>query len=675
MKESAQTLLAVAREARHQGRFSDSVAAYDAVLSEEPGSLAARIERAAALSQGQRLDEAAEAIARVLADVPDHPGANMEAGFIARAQGRHDDEFRHFETAAAAAEPARALIQLVQAALTLGRLPRALDAARAAAGHEPGLAAAWIACAQVHRASGDAAAEQDALRHAMQADPGDPAPAMELANAALRAGDARAALGFLNEAESRSPRPPLLDVVRGHAALAAGDMDLALDAFRQGVARNPMVVGATTGLIHGLLRHNDHAGAEAALDQATATFGDHPELCAQRAALLQAQGRLAEARDVLRALHAAATAGRFARWQGWMHVELQIGTSEDQAACIRAAQPATPAEHAAVARAEGQAAEARFDFTEAQRAYRHALGLAAEDAVALDGMARLAALHMRHGEALDWLKRQAMAEAGQRAREDRSRNPSQTTAGQVAIEFRLDREGSAVLRDILPLPPADRVAPLMEAVRVLPESTAMALWLLISLRQAGRLEAVPEGPPAIPPRLLWLRPRDAAAGEAWLARWRALNPGVAVTEMDGRGAAAFMEERFGAAGRLAWRRPPEAEVRSTLVRLAWLATEGGWSVAPGGVAVGALPMRGAGGAGFWAAQEAWGAPGTGLLGAAPGNAVAVRAAGLAVEALARGDMEHPWLRCGPGLVGRAVAGCWGREVGSMRLVGCGIWVG
>jgi tetratricopeptide (TPR) repeat protein len=660
MKRSVQTLLADAREARREGRFTESVAAFDAVLAEEPGNLSARIERAAALSQGRRFDEAAEAIAGVLADLPDHPGAHMEAGFIARGQGRHDDEFRHFETAAAGAtEPARALIQLAHAAIALGRLPRALDAARTATEGAPALAAAWIAYAQARRASGDPAGEQDALHHATQAEPDNPAPVMERANAALRAGDPRGALALLDAAETMSPRPAALDIVRGHAALAAGEMDLALDAFRQGVARNPTVIGATTGLIHGLLRRNDHDSAEAALEQAKASFGDHPDLLAQRGALMWAQGRLAEAREALRTAHAGATAARFDRWQAWMHVELQVGTPEDQAACLGAAQPTTPGERVALARAEGQVAEARYDFTEAQRAYRHVLELAPGDSVALDGLARLAALHMRHDEALDWLRRQAVAEAPQRAREGRSRNPSQTTAGQVAIEFRLDRDGAAALREILPLPPRDRIAPLRAAARALPDSTAVALWLLISLRQAGRLDApVPGGGPGIPPRLLWLRLHEGTAGAGWLARWRALNPGGEVTELDGRAAVAFLEARHGAAGRRAWLRSPEAEVRANLVRLAWLAEGGGWSVAPGGAAAVPLTPFEPDGAGFWAAQEAWGAPGIGLVGAAPGSAVAALSAGLAVEALARGDMEHPWLRCGPGLLARAVAGCW-----------------
>ncbi len=240
-----------------------------------------------------------------------------------------------------------------------------------------------------------------------------------------------------------------------------------------------------------------------------------------------------------------------------MNVELRIGTPEEQAAWPSRGAAAAPAEAGAAARAEGQSAEARYDFASAEAAYGRALAVAGDDAVALDGMARLAALHMRHDEALAWLKRQAAAEAAQRAREGRSRNPSQTTAGQIAIEFRLDREGSAAVREVLSRPPADRIAPLRTAARALPESTAVALWLLISLRQAGLLDAAPPAvAPGIPRRLLWLRVRDARANADWLARWRALNMGLEVTELDRQSALAFLEARYGATGRRAWLRTP-----------------------------------------------------------------------------------------------------------------------
>nr|WP_246514120.1 tetratricopeptide repeat protein [Neoroseomonas soli] len=665
--------LAAARLARREGRFTDAVALFDDVLARDVGSLAARIERAATLSQARRFEEAAAAIAAVLADVPDHAGAQMEAGFIARGQGRHEDELRHFEAAAATgtAEPWRALIQVSQAARTLGRIARALEAAQEATERAPASAPAWMARALAARAVGDIPAEHAALRRAAEADPTNSAPVMELAQAAVRAGDGHEALALLDEAERRSPRPPLLDVARGHAALAAGKEEEALRSFRLGARRNPAAIGAATGLIHCLLRRHAYANATEALARACARFGDAPELVAQRAALLQAQGRLAEALHALRASYMEAPDNRFPQWEAWFHIERQLGTAEDQAACIRAARPATAPEHAAVARAQALAAEAQFEWTKARQAYDRALALVPEDSTALDGLARVAALHLQAEHALAWLRRQATAEAKQRAREKRSLNPSQTTTGQIALEFRLDRDGSAALRDVLPLPPAMRIAPLFDAVRALPQSTALALWLLITLRQAGRLDAPPDvhGLPAIPRRLLLLRPRNSPAGAS--EGWQAMNPGLEVMEMDVRAATEYLADRHGEEGRRAWQRTPEGGVRANLVRLAWLAHGGGWSIAAGGKPVTPLDRIAAPGAGFVASQEAWGAPGETLLGAAPGNTVAARAAELAVSALARGDREHPWLRCGPGLLARAVAATLAatpKEIARLRLV-------
>ncbi len=658
MTDSTSDLLALAREARLQGRFDEAVATFETILASEPGNLAARIGRAAALSQGQRLDEAAAAIGAVLADQPDHPDAHFEAGFIARAQRRHEDELRHFELCAATAErPAPALIQLSEAARLLGRLPLATEAARRATEHDPTIAAAWIAQAQAARAAGDTEAEQVALRHAAALDPGHGAPLLELAQAALDAGDGRAALALVEEAAARPSHPPELELLRGHALLALGEEERALEAFRRAVAANPTMLGAATGLIHCLLRRRDYAAAGEAIAQARQRFGLPADLAAQWAAQLHGLGRLVEARDALRSAYEAAPAGRFGRWEAWFDVELQIGSDESREACLRAARPATDAEGLAVLRAGAQAAEAAYDWTTARDAYGRVVAVAPDDGMALDALARIEALHLNHEEALAWLRRQAEAEAELRMCEQRSRNPSQTTTGQVALEFRLDQAGSARLRPLLALPPEARIDPLLEAARALPDSTAVALWLLISLRQAGQWPEPPPAtdPPAIPDRLLWLQLRDAAMDAARMESWQALNPGIELVRMDARAGLAYLTERHGEKGRQAWLRTPESAVRMDLLRLSWLADGGGWSVAPGMQAAAPLARLGGGGAGFVAGQEGWGAPGDGLLGAAIGDPVAAQAAGLVLSAISRGDMDHPWLRSGPGLLSRAVA--------------------
>ena len=667
MTDSISALLAEAREARLQGRFDEAVTTFETALARDPGNLAARIGRAAALSQGQRLDEAAAAIDGVLADCPDDPDAHFEAGFIARAQRRHEDELRHFDRAAAkAAHPIPALLQLVEAAYLAGRPSLALDAARRATGHGPDVAAAWIAEARAAQVVGDAETRLAALRRAAALDPGNPAPLLELAQAALDAGDGAAALALIEAAAALPSHPPELELLRGHALLALGQEERATDAFRLAVAANPAAFGAAAGLIHCLLHRRDYVAAEQAIAQARERFGLPPDLATQWAAQLHGQGRLVEARDALRGAYEAAPEGRFGHWETWFDFELQIGSDDSRAACLRAARPVTNAEAVAVLRAEAQAAEAVYDWAAARDAFGRVVAVAPDDGIALDALARIEALHLNHEEALGWLRRQADAE--RRADEQRPRNPSQTTTGQVALEFRLDQAGSDRLRPILSLPPEERIGPLLEAARALPDSTAIALWLLISLRQAGRFERPPPATVdrrAIPSRLLWLPLQDATADAARMESWQALNPGIEVVRMDGRAGLAYLTERHGAEGRTAWLRTPEAEVRMDLLRLTWLAEGGGWSVAPGMQAAAPLARLGAGATGFVAAQERWGAPGNALLGAAIGDPVAAGAAALMLAAISRGDMDHPWLRSGPGLLARAIASTvcrrWGRQ--------------
>ncbi|MFN6954613.1 MAG: hypothetical protein ACK4PG_07440 [Acetobacteraceae bacterium] len=235
----------------------------------------------------------------------------------------------------------------------------------------------------------------------------------------------------------------------------------------------------------------------------------------------------------------------------------------------------------------------------------------------------------------------------------RAHVPSQTLTGQVALEFRLDRAGTHGIAPLLALPPEERLDPLARLVSAAPGSTAAALWLLLSLRQAGRLDAPPPGESPIPPRLLWTGPRGS---EALRAAWAAAEPGLAVTEFaTPREAAAFLAARHGEAGAAAWRRADDDEVRADLLRICWLAEGGGWAPAGDALPVAPLSSLCAGGAGFVAGQGPWGAPVRTLVGAAPGNPVIARAAADLVAALARGDREIPWLRCGPGFLARALA--------------------
>jgi len=223
--------------------------------------------------------------------------------------------------------------------------------------------------------------------------------------------------------------------------------------------------------------------------------------------------------------------------------------------------------------------------------------------------------------------------------------------GQLAVEFRLLGPALARLREIAALPPAARIEPLIAEIGEAPDSTAPALLLLLALRQAGLLAA---GEGAIPPRMMAVEAAGIAA-RLPLAAWQAVQPELAThpfTQQDGQ---RFLAERYGAAAERIARRSLSPEAREMLLRLGWLAAEGGWSVTVGTWP--RAPVSTLAGAGFLAGQGSWEAPRIELIGAAPGEPVVQRAFDLLLEALDRGDQEHPWLLAGPGLLARAIAQC------------------
>ncbi|CAH0180299.1 tetratricopeptide repeat protein [Roseomonas sp. CECT 9278] len=657
MSQSLDDIMAAARDARRERRFDDALGLFEQAMAMAPGRLQPQLEHTGTLTQSGRIDAAIAAVTAILEAAPTNHSAHMEAGWAKAAKGQHAAALAHFETAAPhLRDPLRALVAISQQARLAGNLARAIEAARSATERDPGFAPAWMALAQAAAAAGDRRTEGAALRSAADHDPGNAAPLLALTQAALAAQDHAAAQRLLDEAQARDPQARGIAVLRGYLLLATDTPEAAAESFRHAIATDPASMSAVTGLVQCQLRLHQVAEAAATLDAAEARFGRHVDLLGACAAVLRAQARPDAARDLLRGSLVAEDPGRFGRWEAWCRLELQFGTPAERAVALDAAAPATPAQQATLHRLSALSAESDYNAAAAEAAHGALLGLLPEDSGALDGLARIAAMRMDHDGARAWLARQARAEAPLRASQGRSRNPSQTETGQIALEFRLDRVGSAALRDILPLPPAARILPLLMLVREQPDSTAAALALLIALRQSGALDASPPpGPDAIPARLLWLRPRGPAPCEAAADTWQAANPGLERVELDLIGGAALVEAQFGALGRQAWRRAAPGVVRADLARLCWLAAVGGWSVPPGARALAPLGTTEGAGAGFFATLGAWGAPDTTLLGAVAGQAVVVRAASLVVTALARGDEEHPWLLSGPGLLARATA--------------------
>jgi len=83
------------------GEPEEALAALDAALKLQPSSLEAKLERACALYELCRFDEAEGAFRAVLKQGPDEPWAHHHLGLIAERRGRGDEAVRHFAEARA----------------------------------------------------------------------------------------------------------------------------------------------------------------------------------------------------------------------------------------------------------------------------------------------------------------------------------------------------------------------------------------------------------------------------------------------------------------------------------------------------------------------------------------------------------------------------------------------
>jgi mannosyltransferase OCH1-like enzyme len=179
---------------------------------------------------------------------------------------------------------------------------------------------------------------------------------------------------------------------------------------------------------------------------------------------------------------------------------------------------------------------------------------------------------------------------------------------------------------------------------------------MVALRQSGGFAFRPDpAPPPIPPRVAQYWDAAAVPGDlaAMMASWQA--PGVSHTLFDDATATAWVRATQPEAVQWAWRRSHGPTHRADLLRLAVLATEGGWWADADDRLFGSLAALAPPGAALVLYQEDLGSIGNNLIGAVPGHPVVVAALDLAVEAINRGDADMVWLQTGPGLLTRVVA--------------------
>jgi tetratricopeptide (TPR) repeat protein len=491
-----------------------------------------------------------------------------------------------------------------------GRLMAALDAFARAAALDTTRAAPWLECAGILRLLGRVAEADGALRCALAIDPTQ--------HAALRS------------------RAELLEL--------QGRIDLALDLGRAAAALAPTDASNLVLVSRCLALLGRPAEAEAALEP----VATQPAAALWRAELAGRAGDWARAVAVLD--EAIAAAPRDSALPG---ARARAAWLAGQAAPLVPPPHLQAAERAAFLVLQGDAAG--FELAAARASFRAARRLDPDNAGAAEGDARIALLQLDIPGTREALATLSRLRAAERTALGLVPRPSQTQVGQLLDEFILDADCVADLREAGTMEVQPRAARLREIAGAYPEVTAPAVLLIIAMRQAGYFTARIRAGGGIPKTVgqYWdaggtLPPDLAALQASWQAEgWRHVC-------LDAGAARYFLKQHHPPAVQQAFLAAATPEQRADLVRLAWLAVEGGiWADIDDRCLVG--PEALIRGVGMLLSQDGFGTLANNVMVVPPAHPLIALALGLATRSLLRGDADMMWLATGPGLLTRAFA--------------------
>lgn len=260
---------------------------------------------------------------------------------------------------------------------------------------------ARLALGLILAAKGDPAAKEQ-LQAATQLEPNPPNPAAKAqADRALarllRRSDPEAARDALVAALKISPETPDDAVLTAQIAEAAGNSSVAEEAWRRVLASQPDSVQAASGLAHALIAQQRYTDAQPVVETALQHNPKDPTLNAQLAAILNAEGKQADALAVLEKLHDLEPKSR-AVTQMVADAEAQAGHLDKAGVYYEELLAATPNDPDLLD-AQGQILIRQKQYSQAIATFRKVIATRPEDVDAWSGIAFAASeLHDYHEE-------------------------------------------------------------------------------------------------------------------------------------------------------------------------------------------------------------------------------------------------------------------------------------
>jgi tetratricopeptide (TPR) repeat protein/mannosyltransferase OCH1-like enzyme len=393
------------------------------------------------------------------------------------------------------------------------------------------------------------------------------------------------------------------------------------------------------------------------IESATKAIGNSPDIILQRIAMLNDMGRWEAALPIAREA-AAGAPWHMGIWEHWFRLVCLEGDLEAIESCLAATPAHTVREQARLAFLRGIYAGSHWRLEEAIAWQQKALRLNPQLASAFHELGRLSLLTLDIETTRECLKKLARLSATMTRLQGRSANISQTHIGVVADEFRIDAALLIKLRSLLKKPPAQRVAQLLSLERQHSRSTAIAVMLLVALRQADLLRNRHTMEPVrIPTRItqFWDSPELPEDLAPLRESWRAMNPGYSYQLFSEHTAGLFLLKTCGTEAFAAFARAREPAQKADLFRLGYLALNGGVYADCDDRCLTPLDRWLPLGASLVVYQENFGTLGNNFIACEPRSPVIVRALQNAVTAVNRGDADVLWLSTGPGALSRAFA--------------------
>jgi tetratricopeptide (TPR) repeat protein len=669
--EAYQAFVGLALIARQQGDHAAALAQLESALQLEPELPGLRCEQALSLRHLERLDDAEAVYRELLVADPRSAAALQGLSLTALDRGAFEGAIELAARAHALAPDAGHALLLAAIYRDAGRLHEAGTLVDEVLGAHPAHSGAWIERGLLLRQVNDRAGALSAFNHAATLDRERGYTEMAVEHLAL--GRPEAAREAYQAVLAIAPHSYTALLGLTEIEMLAGSYERCVEFCDSLIGMYSRRVPAYLQKCRALIQLDR---ADEAVDLANVLVeiaSPATEADAARLEILRTCGRQKDTQ-------AALTMPRVQESRNfplWLEAILSRMTFFDLAGAeleLRNPPAARAYERSRVLYVRALLADLRWDIEAAVENFDRALEMHADDPGAHHHLARLHFLRADADRALLHLRAMMGQTVSRLTLRGESLNSSQTLLGQLINELRLDTDSAARMQQIYALAPPQRIEELLALVRAgTTNLTPPAIYLLLSLRQAGELEPGPDAkaqtaPVQIPRKLIqfWDQPRPPEAIARLMQSWADAHPDYEYRLFDNLAARQYLTAYYPPEVLSAYRRATHPAQASDLFRLAFLHREGGFYIDADDRCVGHLSAVTNANAAFIVYQEQYATLGNNFIGCVPGEPTIGRALELAVECLNSGDPDNIWLGTGPGLLTRAFANVLSSEGSSWR---------